>query len=302
MKYIVTGGAGFIGSNLVDQLIVQGNEVHVIDNFSSGKKENCNKNALYHEYDISNNKLNDKFVQIMEKADCIFHTAALARVQPSIEDPISYEFNNTIGTINMLKCAVDAGVKRLIYSGSSAVYGNSELLPSKEIDPINPLSPYGVQKYYGEVLCKMFSQVYNLETVSLRYFNVYGEKQNIDGAYALVIGVFLNQLMKNKPMTIRGDGKQKRDFCYVGDVVNANILAAKSKDVGNGEVINIGNGNNRSVNQIADLIGGERIFIDSVLEPRSTLSDNTKAKELLGWSPKITIDDWIPKYKSKLGL
>ena len=148
----------------------------------------------------------------------------------------------------------------------------------------------------------MFSQVYNLETVSLRYFNVYGEKQNIDGAYALVIGVFLNQLMKNKPMTIRGDGKQKRDFCYVGDVVNANILAAKSKDVGNGEVINIGNGNNRSVNQIADLIGGERIFIDSVLEPRSTLSDNTKAKELLGWSPKITIDDWIPKYKSKLGL
>jgi len=302
MKYIVTGGAGFIGSNLVDQLIVQGNEVHVIDNFSSGKKENCNKDALYHEYDISDNALNDKFVQIMEKADSVFHTAALARVQPSIEDPISYELNNTIGTINMLKCAVDAGVKRLIYSGSSAVYGNSESLPSRETDSINPLSPYGVQKYYGEVLCKMFSQVYTLETVSLRYFNVYGERQNISEAYALVIGIFLNQVINNQPMTIRGDGEQKRDFCYVGDVVSANILASKSKNVGNGEVINIGNGNNHSVNQIADLIGDERMFIDSVLEPRATLSDNTKAKDLLGWSPKTKIDDWIQKYKSKLGL
>ena len=151
-------------------------------------------------------------------------------------------------------------------------------------------------------MCKVFAQVYGIETVSLRYFNVYGERQNLDGAYALVIGIFINQLLNNKPMTIRGDGTQKRDFTYVGDVVNANILAASSSRVGSGEVINIGNGDNRSINQIADLLGKDRIHIDPVIEPNETLADNSLAKELLGWIPEQKIEDWIPGYKKKLGL
>jgi nucleoside-diphosphate-sugar epimerase len=148
----------------------------------------------------------------------------------------------------------------------------------------------------------MFSEVYGLETVSLRYFNIYGERQNVGGAYAMVIGIFVDQLLKGEPMTIRGDGEQRRDFTYVGDVVNANILASQSEKVGNGEVINIGNGDNRSINEIADMIGDNKVNVDPVIEPPETLADNSKAEELLGWKPKGNIDTWIPKYKKEMGL
>ena len=196
MKMLVTGGAGFIGSNLVDQLIVESNEVHVIDNFSSGKTENCNDKAIYHKLDISNVDNIDVLKKIFEDVDTIFHCAALARVQPSIVDPIKYEVNNNLGLINVLKAAADVKVRRVVYSASSSAYGPSDNLPSKESDPINPISPYANQKYYGELCCKMFSEVYGIETVSLRYFNVYGERQSLDGAYPLVIGVFLNQYLQ----------------------------------------------------------------------------------------------------------
>lgn len=238
----------------------------------------------------------------MKGADSVFLLAAKARVQPSIEEPVEYEVNNTIGTLNVLKCASDAGVRRVVYSASSSAYGNTEKLPSVESDPVNPLSPYGAQKYYGEVMCKMFSEVYGLETVSLRYFNIYGERQNVGGAYAMVIGIFVDQLLKGEPMTIRGDGEQRRDFTYVGDVVNANILASQSEKVGNGEVINIGNGDNRSINEIADMIGDNKVNVDPVIEPPETLADNSKARELLGWEPKGNINTWIPKYKKEMGL
>ena len=238
----------------------------------------------------------------MKNADSVFLLAAKARVQPSIENPIQYEVNNTIGTLNVLKSAVDAGVRRLVYSASSSAYGDSAILPLSEKLPTDPLSPYGAQKYYGEILCRMFSKVYNIETVSLRYFNVYGEKQNISGAYALVMGIFAHQRLNGQPMTIRGDGEQRRDFTYVGDVVDANILASISQNVGKGEVINIGNGDNRSINQIADLIGGEKVYIDPVIEPRETLADNSLAEKLLGWKPSQKIEDWIPKYKKSIGL
>jgi len=297
MKYIVVGGAGFIGSNLVDKVISEGHEVHVIDNFSYGKKENCNNKAIYHEYDISDTTLYNKFVNIMNNATCVFHLAAMVRVQPSIDNPIMYEKNNTIGTINMLKCANDAQVKRFIYSGSAAVYGDTKSIPNKETDSINPLSPYAVQKYYGEIICKMFSKIYNIETVCLRYFNVYGERQPLSGAYAIVIGIFLNQYLNKKKLTITGDGEQKRDFIYVQDVVNANILASQSNQVGKGEIINIGNGNSISINQIADFIGGERVYVDKVLEPRESLACNKKAKKLLNWKPTMLVEDWIKKYK-----
>lgn len=302
MKYVVVGGAGFIGSNIVDKLVEQNHEVVIIDNLSTGKMENVNPRASVEYIDICNENECSAMVEIMSGADALFLLAAKARVQPSIENPVEYEINNTIGTLNVLKCASDAGVRRVVYSASSSAYGNTEKLPSKESDPVNPLSPYGAQKYYGEVMCKMFSEVYGLETVSLRYFNIYGERQNVGGAYAMVIGIFVDQLLNGKPMTIRGDGEQRRDFTYVGDVVNANILASQSENVGNGEVINIGNGDNRSINDIADMIGGDRVNVDPVIEPKATLANNSLAEELLGWKPTQNIEDWIPKYKKEMGL
>jgi len=290
MKYVVVGGAGFIGSNLVNKLVEENHEVFVVDNFSTGKEENINEKSKVFRLDISDSENSKDLVSIMDGADSVFLFAAKARVQPSIENPMEYEKNNTIGTLNVLKSATDAKVRRVIYSASSSAYGDSKILPIKETFPINPLSPYGAQKYYGEVLSRMFAQVYDIETVSLRYFNVYGERQNIAGAYALVMGIFAHQRLNGEPMTIRGDGEQKRDFTYVGDVVNANILASSSKNVGNGEVINIGNGDNRSINQIADMFGGPRINIDPILEPNETLADNSLAKKLSTpfKSPKLT--------------
>ena len=302
MKYVVVGGAGFIGSHIVDKLVEQNHEVVIIDNLSTGKMENVNPKASVEYIDISNVNECPNMVEIMSGADALFLLAAKARVQPSIENPVEYEINNTIGTLNVLKCASDAGVRRVVYSASSSAYGNTEKLPSVESDPINPMSPYGAQKYYGEVMCKMFSEVYGLETVSLRYFNIYGERQNVGGAYAMVIGIFADQKLRGEVMTINGDGEQRRDFTYVGDVVNANILASQSENVGNGEVINIGNGDNRSINDIADMIGGERIHREPVIEPKETLADNSLAEKLLGWKPTQNIEDWVPGYKKELGL
>ena len=302
MKYIVTGGAGFIGSNLVDLLIKEGHDVHVIDNFSSGKKENCNEQAKYFELDISDHSNFEDLKNILIGSNGVFHLAALPRVQESIDNPLQFEKNNTLSTINILKACVDTNVKRLVYSASSSAYGNTDKLPSQEEDPVDPISPYAMQKYYGEIACRMFANVYGLETVSLRYFNVYGERQSLEGAYALVMCVFARQRLNKEPLTIRGDGEQRRDFTHVMDIAKANLMAMCSEKVGNGEVINIGNSDNRSVNQIAEMIGGPTVNIDPVVEPRETLADNSKAKSLLGWSPSIIIEDWVPKYKKELGI
>ena len=298
MRCLVTGGAGFIGSNLVDKLINEGHEVVIIDNLSTGKTENINPAAEFHEQDITSTEISHLFKDV----EVVFHTAAKARVQPSIEDPLSFNKVNVEGTLNILKMAVDNGVRRFVYSASSSAYGDTEKMPEVETDPVNPLSPYGVQKLIGELYCTMFPKVYDIETVSLRYFNVYGERQLLEGAYCLVMGIFARQRLNNEPMTINGDGEQRRDFTYVGDIVQANYLAAISPNVGNGEVINVGNGDNRSVNQIADMIGGPRIHRDPVIEPSCTLADNTKARELLGWKPTMVIEDWVEKYKKELGL
>jgi len=301
LKYVITGGAGFIGSNLVDELVSQSHEVHVIDNFISGKKENCNENARYHDIDIANVANLSIIKKVLNECDTVFHCAALARVQPSILNPIKYEINNTLGIMNMLKCSVDMDVRRFVYSASSSAYGSTKKLPSKESDKPNPISPYANQKYYGELCCKMFSKVYNIETVSLRYFNVYGERQNLGGAYATVVGIFLNQSINKKPLTINGDGNQRRDFTYVGDVVSANILAAKSQNVGKGEVINIGNGENLSINELAKNIGGEVIYNKALNEPFANLADIKKAKKLLDWEPTTDLISWIKNYKKLKG-
>ena len=292
MKVLVTRGAGFIGSNLVNKLVELDYQVEVIDNnlIDAGK---INKKANYHEYDLSDvNNLN-QVSRILNSVDSVLHLAAKARVQPSIDDPIGYELNNTLSTVNILKACVDSDVRRFVYSSSSSVYGDNDNMPLKENFKPNPLSPYGAQKYYGEILCNTFAEVYDIETVSLRYFNVYGEGQNIGGAYSLVIGIFFDQMFNGKPLTIRGDGNQKRDFTYVGDVVNANILASKSHMVGSGEVLNIGNGNNRTINQIADLFDVKKEYIEPVLEPKETLADIKLAKDLLNWEPTTSVDSWI---------
>tara|TARA_Y100001935_G_scaffold253628_1_gene260295 strand:+ start:582 stop:1493 length:912 start_codon:yes stop_codon:yes gene_type:complete len=302
MKYVVTGGAGFIGSNLVDQLVKNAKEVHVIDNFSSGKKENCNNSAIYHTLDISESKNISQVEKILSNTDVVFHCAALARVQPSIINPIKYEINNTLGIMNILKCSVEKNVRRVVYSASSSAYGPTDKLPSLETDLPNPISPYANQKYYGELCCKMFSKVYGLETVSLRYFNVYGERQNLGGAYATVVGIFLNQILEGKSMTINGTGDQRRDFTYVGDVVRANLLASSSSKVGLGDVINIGSGKNISINDLAKMLGGNTVNNKPVNEPFANLANISKAKKLLDWEPKMDLKSWINNYKLNMNI
>jgi UDP-glucose 4-epimerase len=302
VKYIVTGGAGFIGSNLVDSLVDGGHEVIVIDNLSTGKEDNVNSKAELFVCDISHKDHIPVMTQAMKGADTVFHLAALARVQPSIENPNEFNKVNVNGTLHVLTAAKEAGVRRVVYSASSSAYGDATIFPTPENHPTDPLSPYGLQKLIGEQYCRVFYHCYGLETVSLRYFNVFGERQSLDGAYKLVMGIFADQRIKGKPLTITGDGEQRRDFTYVGDVVRANILASQSKLVGKGESINIGNGDNRSVNQIAELIGGPKKYIEKRLEPQQTLADNTKAKDLLNWKPTTTVEEWIPQYKQQLGI
>jgi len=296
IKVVVVGGAGFIGSNLTKALVKKGYDVHVIDNLNGGKKENVDAGATFHSLDICN--LND-IKPVFAGASYVFHLAALPRVQYSIEFPAESNMVNVQGMLNVLIASKDAKVKRFIYSASSSAYGDQKTMPLKETFAANPKSPYGLQKYIGELYCKVWSSVYGLPTVSLRYFNVYGPGQNAEGAYALVIAKFFKQRSEDKPMTITGDGKQTRDFTSVHDVVSANILAMKSKSVGNGEVINIGAGHNHSVNEVARLIGGPVEYIPARLEPKNTLADNKCAKKLLGWKPLVSFKQGIEELKNE---
>ncbi len=298
-KVAVTGGAGFIGSTLVDKLINLGVETIILDDLSTGKKENIHPEANFHLvglHKISCKELTKK----LKGVEIVFHTAALARVQPSIVDPIGFNEVNVSGTLNLLKACVDAGVKRVVYSASSSCYGNTTIFPTPETAPTNPLSPYGLQKYIGEQYCKMFSEVYKLDTCSLRYFNVYGDKMALDGAYKLAIPIFANQIKINQPCTIHNDGEQRRDFTHVNDVVEANLLAATHSQLLNGESFNIGNGDNLSVNEVVDLMGGKKQYGKTVIEPKITLADNNKAKNILGWEPKKNLKIWIKDYLEKI--
>lgn len=299
MKSIVTGGAGFIGSHIVDALVERGDEVHVIDNLSGGKRERVNPKAQFHEKDIRNF---DEIAPVFSGADLVFHLAALPRVQPSIIDPRTTHDVNVTGTLNVLVASRDAKVKRVVYSASSSAYGDQPIMPVREDMPANPLSPYGLQKYIGELQCRLFSVVYGMETISLRYFNVYGPGASADGAYALVVGKFLDQRSKGEPMTIVPDGTQSRDFTHVADVVRANLLAAESPNVGKGEVINIGGGYDHSVLEVAKLIGGPTAFAEPRLEPKRTLADISKAKTLLDWEPTIDFKEGIEELKKMYGI
>ena len=295
IKVVVTGGAGFIGSHLADALVERDFDVHIIDDLSAGRMENVNKKAIFYKEDIRNFEAIKK---IIEGSKYVFHVAAKPRVQISIQNPRETHDINVNGTLNVLVASKDTGVKRVIYSASSSAYGEQDTMPLHEDMHARPISPYGLQKHIGELKCRVFSRIYGIETVSLRYFNVYGPRfVSEGGAYDLVIGRFLKQRKENKPMTIVPDGEQTRDFTQVRDVVRANILAMESDKVGKGEVINIGAGKNYSINQVAAIIGGPVVYIEPRLEPKHTLAENKKARELLGWEPKVTLEEGIEELK-----
>lgn len=303
-KIIVTGGAGFIGSHITDRLIKDGHSVIVLDNLSSGKKNQINKKAKFINADIKN--LNE-IKKYFKGAKYVFHLAAQSRLQPSIIDPAPTFHDNVIGTLNVLIAARDAEVRRVIFSASSSVYGDQKIFPLKEYASIlGYKTPYGLTKHIGEHLCRLFNELYGLETVSLRYFNVYGPRQVVEGTYATVIGIFLRQLENNEPITIVSPGTIRRDFTHVSDIVNANICAMKSKKVGKGEVVNIGTGRNYSINEVASLIlskvkpQGKKVYIPKRLgEAEISLADNKKARALLGWKPKINFETGIEQLFSQ---
>ncbi|KKW20862.1 MAG: hypothetical protein A2W52_03810 [Candidatus Taylorbacteria bacterium RIFCSPHIGHO2_02_49_25] len=299
VKVVVTGGAGFIGSHVTDALVLRGFEVHVIDNLSAGKKENVNPKAVFHRADIRELAA---LSPIIKGAQFVFHLAALPRVQYSIEHPKETHDVNVTGTLNVLMASKEGGVMRVIYSASSSAYGNQKTLPLREDMIPMPKSPYGLHKYIGEQYCRVWSAVYGIETVSLRYFNVYGPRMNPGGAYALAIGKFLKQKKEGRPLTIWGDGTQTRDFTHVSDVVRANLLAMKSKKVWGGEAINIGAGRNFSVNELAKLIGGPIVHEPPRIEPHDTLADSSLAKKLLGWKPTVALEEGIAELRKVWGL
>ena len=294
MKYLVTGGAGFIGSHIVDRLIEDGNEVISLANESATSNEEFywNPQAQKAVLDICDY---DKIEHLFEGVDCVFHLAAESRIQPAIKNPCKASATNVLGTCNVLQAAREHGVDRVIYSSTSSAYGLINEPPLVEGMPNDCLNPYSVTKVAGEDLCRMYTKLFGLKTVIFRYFNVYGERQPIKGQYAPVVGIFLRQRDNNEPLTIVGDGNQRRDFTYVKDVVQANVLAANSdRDDLFGQTINIGVGDNVSVLELANMIGREFTYLPERLgEARVTLADISKARELLGWEPKANLESWV---------
>ncbi len=298
-KCLVTGGAGFIGSHLTDRLLQLGYYVVVVDDFFSGKRQNLKQHSNHKNLKVIKASICDRqLVRFFRGVDMVFHLAAIPRVQYSIEHPHQTNEVNIRGTLNVFGAAREAGVKRIVYSASSSAYGDQDKLPLVESMAPNPMSPYALQKLVGEYYARLFYKIYNIETVSLRYFNVYGPRQDPSGGYACLIPKSIKLAIQDKSPQIYGDGEQTRDFTYVKDVVEANIMAAT---VGNqqifGEVFNIGNSHNLSVNFVVKKIIGSRDikpkYLPPVIEPKDTLADISKAKKLLDWGPKFKFESGI---------
>jgi len=296
IRSLVTGGAGFIGSNLVDALLNLDHEVIVIDNESSEVHDCFYWNSLAKNYkmdirDYENTK------NLYKDVDYVFHLAAQSRIQPAINNPIEAVSVNSVGTATVLQCSLESGVKRVIYSSTSSAYGRNPV-PNVETQPDDCLNPYSVSKVSGEKLCKMYTELFGLPTIIFRYFNVYGNRQPLKGEYAPVIGLFIKQMKNNQPLTIVGDGSQKRDFSYIDDIINANIIAfSKDLDLSHfGQVYNVASGTNYSINEIASMISDSVIYIPARIgEAKETLSNTNKIESVFGWNAKTSIKDWINK-------
>jgi UDP-glucose 4-epimerase len=294
MKALVTGGAGFIGSNLVDKLISMNWEVVVIDNQSAecNEKFYWNDKADNHKLDICDY---ENTISLYKDVDYVFHLAAESRLQPAIKNPINAVTKNAVGTCTVLQCARESGVKKVIYSSTSSAYGLNKY-PNYETDPNDCINPYSVSKVSGEELCKLYTNLYGLKTIIFRYFNVYGERSPTTGQYAPVIGIFLRQKNANESLTVVGDGEQRRDFVHVQDVVNANIMVSLANlcDHYYGQVYNIGSGENISIIEIANMISNDHVHIPAREgEARTTLACIDKAKNTFGWEPKFNVRKWI---------
>ena len=293
---LITGGAGFIGSNLADQLLAMGHKVTVVDNEYSDAHDQFywNKDTYNVNCDIRDYKT---LKNCMHGVDYVFHFAAEARIQPAILNPVGAISINSVGTCTVLQCAREAGVKKLMYSSTSAGYGmNSQ--PNVETQPDDCLNPYSVSKVNGEKLCKMYTDLFDLDTVIFRYFNAYGERQPVRGQYAPVIGIFLRQLAAGETLTIVGDCEQRRDFTYVKDIVNANIMAAVSNadKEAYGQVYNVGSGVNYSVNEVAAMISGDVKYIPPRLgEARISLANVDKIYKTFAWKPQQNLEEWVKK-------
>lgn len=297
-RALVTGGAGFIGSHLVDALIEQGHEVIVVDSLLLGKKENINQKATFHEIDIRDT---DRLQTLCDGVDVIFHLAADPRVAVSLEDPLGTHDINVTGTLSVLVAALRSKVKKVIFSSSCAVYGDATS-PISESTRTEPLSPYGLHKLLGEEYVRMFARTFGISGVCLRYFNVYGPRKTADGSYPMVIPVFLRQKQEGKDMTVVGDGKQTRDYVHVSDVVRANVLAWQS-DIEDGRPINIGSHKQMSVLDIAALLGGSVTHVPERLgEMRYVEAENALAHELLGWAPTMPFERGIAELKQYWGV
>jgi len=301
---IVTGGAGFIGSHLVEQLLHQGHDIIVLDNFSTGRPENLDNLSSNPHIRVIKADISDfsEILQYFENIDWVFHLAALADIVPSIVHPLTYHHSNVDGTIAVLEAARKANVKRFIYAASSSCYGIPDIYPTSETSPIRPMYPYALTKNIGEQYVFHWNKVYQIPCISLRLFNVFGPRARTTGTYGAVFGVFLAQKLAGKPYTVVGDGTQTRDFTYVTDVADAFVKAAES-DI-SGEIFNVGSGGTYSVNELVRLLGGEVIHIPKRPgEPDCTFADITKIQETIGWKPKVPfkegvqrmlnhIDDW----------
>jgi len=299
-RYLVTGGAGFIGSTLAKRLLREGHEVFIIDDLSTGKRENVPEGATFIEADLTDlDAIRNHFIGI----DGVFHMAAMPRVPYSVEHPVESSRNNIFSTLNTLVAARDAGVKRVVYSASSSAYGNNPELPQHPDMKPDPLSPYALQKLIGEYYCKLFADLYGLQTVSLRYFNVYGPNMAEGGAYVTVMSIFKQQFLDGKPLTIFGDGEQTRSFCHVDDVVNANVLAMASPKVGKGEILNVSGESSISINEIAGRFNHPIEYLPPRPgDPKHSMGDISKTKELLGWEPRITFDEGFEALMKLWGL
>lgn len=287
MKALITGGAGFIGSHLAEVLLQEGHEVTILDNLKGGRLKNVPRGALFHQVDIR-----DPIDDYFQNVDWVFHLAALADIVPSIENPQDYFEVNVQGTFNVLQAAKKVGVKRFLYAASSSCYGIPTLYPTPETAQIDPQYPYALTKYLGEQLVLHWEKVYQIPSLSLRLFNVYGPRSRTSGTYGAVFGVFLSQKLHGQPFTVVGNGTQTRDFTYVTDVARAFYAAAQSELTG--QVFNVGSSNHYSVNRLVELLEGDVVHIPKRPgEPACTFADIAKISKALKWSPEVTFEEGV---------